>query len=191
MRRAVAGLSLLACAGCQSLDPTVAYREAARNLRFSLDRVEPRLDLAFPLDRSRLRLRLHLAVQNTSPTRLLAKALGGTLSMKMGEQTHAIGLVSFPSGLDLAASARSEGMAEIAFAYAAIKAAWGPLSEVLHHNKAAIWHLEGEAKLEVLGFPISIPLRATTQSGKPWDRPPIAPSPGGRSRSPRLAEGAP
>ena len=191
MRRAVAVLSLLICAGCQSLDPSLAYREAARNLRFSLDSVEPRLDLAFPLDRSQLRLRLHLRLQNNSPTRLLAKALGGHLSMQMGEQTHAIGLVSFPSGLDLAPNGRSEVVAELAFDYPAIKAAWGPLSEVLHHNKAAIWHLEGEAKLEVLGFPISIPLRATTQSGRPSDHPPIAPSPGGRSRSPRPAEGAP
>jgi hypothetical protein len=166
MRRAIGIFALVVCVGCQSLDPTLAYREAARNLKFSLDRVEPKLDFAFPLDRSRLRLRLHLGVENNSPTRLLAKALGGNLSMKLGEQTHAIGLVSFPSGLDLPPSKRSEVVAEIAFDYNAIKAAWGPLSEVLQHNKAAIWHLEGVAKLEVLGFPITIPLRATTQSGR-------------------------
>jgi hypothetical protein len=184
-------LALLLCAGCQSLDPAVAYREAARSLRFHLDRVEPRLDFALPLDRSRLRLRLHLGIENPSNLRLAAKVLGGNLSLKVGAGTHAIGRVGFPAGLDLAPSQRSETVAEIAFDYRAIKQAWGPLSEAINHPKAAIWHLEGEARVEVLGFPVTLPLRATHGSGPPSDHPPIGPSPGRSSRSPGLAEGAP
>lgn len=166
MRGTLGVFALLACAGCQSIDPTVAYREAARNLRFSLDHVEPRLDFVFPLERSRLRLRLHLGIENDSPTRLLARVLGGDLTMKVGDQTYALGRVGFPAGLDLAAAQRSVAVAEIALDYGAVQAAWGPLSEVLKHNKAAVWHLEGEAKVEVLGFPIAVPLRATSQSGR-------------------------
>lgn len=166
MRRALGILALLACVGCQSLDLAASYREAARNLKFHLDRVEPRLELAFPLERSRLRLRLHLGIENDSSLRLAARSLGGNLSMTVGDRTHALGLVGFPAGFDLAASHRSEAVAEIAFDYDAIKAAWGPLSEVLQHHAAATWHLEGEARLDVMGLPLTIPLRASTQSGK-------------------------
>lgn len=161
----MAAPALIFLTACQSLDPTLAYREAARNLKFSLSKVEPHLDLAFPLERSRLRVSLHLGVENASALRLVAKVLGGTLTMKLGEATHTLGLVGFPAGLDLAPGGRSEAVAEIVFDYNALKTAWGPLMKVVQRHQAATWHLEGEAKVEVLGFPITLPLRATAQSG--------------------------
>ena len=165
MRRGIALAALLACTACDTLDPAAAYREAARNLRFSLERVEPRIELAFPLDRSRLRVRLHLGVENASSVRLVARALGGELSLQVGEGRHALGQVSFPTGLDLASHGRSETVAEFTFDYAALRAAWGPLTEAIERHKAATWRLEGEAKLDVLGFHITVPLRAAKQSG--------------------------
>jgi hypothetical protein len=165
MRPAACLLALLACGGCASLDPAAGYREAARNLRFHLERVEPRLDLAFPPERSRVRLRLHLGVENDSPLRLVARSLGGDLSLQVGDRSHVLGRVAFPEGLDLAPRGRSGALAEITLGYGEVRAAWGPLTEAVQLRKAATWRLEGEAKVEVHGFPLTLPLKAATRSG--------------------------
>lgn len=165
MRRVLGLLGLAACLGCQSLDPTAAYREAARSLRFDLTRVEPRLDLAFPLDRSRLRIRLHMDVVNDSSVRFKARALGGALTLQVGDRTHALGKVGFPSGLDLAPKGKTEAVAELAFDYGALREVWGPLQDVVLRHHAATWKLDGEAQVEVYGLAITLPLRATRRSG--------------------------
>ncbi len=165
MRRGTALRALLLLAGCQALDPTEGYREAARSLRFKLESVEPKLDLALPLDRSRLRLRIHLGVENPSPVRLAGKALGGVLSLQLGERVHPLGAVAFPAGLDLPPGATSKVVADLAFDYGDLKGAWGPLTESLQRHRPATWRLEGEARVEVMGLILTLPLRASRRSG--------------------------
>lgn len=157
--------ALVLLTGCQALDPTLAYREAAKRLTFTLERVDPRLDVTFPLERSRLRLRLVLKVTNDSDVRLHARALGGAFTLTLGNRRHALGQVGFPGGLTLAPRGASEVVAEVAFDYAALKEAWGPLQEAVLRHKAATWHLEGEAKMDALGVGLTLPLRATRNSG--------------------------
>ena len=70
MKRLLALSALVLLAGCDALNPALQYQEAARQLRFSLDRVEPQVELAFPLEQSRLRLRLDVGVDNASDVRL-------------------------------------------------------------------------------------------------------------------------
>ena len=93
--------------GCEALSPALKYEAAARQLRFSLDRVEPRIELAFPLEQSRLRLRLEVGVDNPTEQRLRTRRVAGNLRLNAQGGDHALGAVGFPEGADLAPEGRS------------------------------------------------------------------------------------
>lgn len=152
--------SLLLLVGCPALDPAQAYRDAARRLAFSLDRVEPTLRVAFPLERSRVGFRLTLGVDNPSDLHLKARSLGGELLLEHGGQVQRVGNVAFTQGLDLPARGRASLPVELSFTYEELKGAWGPLQKVLRSPHGAVWRLEGQAGLDVLGIPVTVPLRA-------------------------------
>lgn len=165
MRRWLALAPVLLLAGCDALNPALQYQEAARQLRFSLDRVEPQLELAYPLERSRLRLRLDLAVDNPTDVRLRTRRVAGDLHLLAQGGDHALGTVAFPEGMDLAPKDRSTLRAELSFGYGDLKAAWGPLSGAVLHRESATWTLAGEARFEVLGLEFGVPFRTRTSSG--------------------------
>jgi hypothetical protein len=158
--------ALLALSGCKALDPVALYRAAAQQLHFSLDKVDPKVELAFPLDRSKIRLNLNLGVENRSSLRLASRVLGGKLHLDQDGVSRAIGFVSFPKGIDLAPSAKSSTGAEIALSYADLKELWEPLMAVVQRKKGGTFRLDGEAQLEVMGFPVKVPLRASKRTGE-------------------------
>ncbi len=166
MRPAWLVLPALLLVGCEALNPALVLQEAARKLRFSLERVEPRLELAFPLEESRLHLGLVVGVENPSATRLRARALGGDLSLTQGGTRSALGKVSFPQGIDLEPQARGSVRADLSLGYRELKAAWDPLSRAVLKHEPATWHLDGEAQLDLLGLPFRAPLHASKDSGK-------------------------
>jgi hypothetical protein len=166
MRRALALSALVLLVGCEALNPALRYQEAARSLKFSLDRVEPRLDLAFPLEQSRVRFRLEVGVDNASDQRLRTRRIAGNLGLTAQGREHALGTVSFPEGMDLAAKGRSVLPVEISLGYADLKAAWAPLSGALLHKEPATWTLVGEARFEVMGIEFGVPFRTRKDSGR-------------------------
>lgn len=166
MKRAWLGLPVLLLLGCEGLNPAVVLQEAARQLRFSLDRVEPRLELAFPLEESRLHLGLVVGVENPSGSRLRARSLSGDLALAQGGARSALGKVSFPNGIDLEPKARGTVRAELSFGYRDLKAAWDPLSKAVLRHEPATWHLDGEAQLEAFGLPFRTPIHASKGSGQ-------------------------
>ncbi len=166
MRRWLAVLPVLLLAGCEALNPALQFQQAARQLRFSLDRVEPTLDLAFPLDRSRLRLRLDLGVDNPTDTRLRTRRVAGDLHLEAQGGDHALGTVAFPDGMDLAPRGRSTLHAELSFGYGDLKSAWGPLSGAVLRHEPATWSLAGEARFEVMGLEFGIPFRTRKGTGQ-------------------------
>lgn len=159
----VAALILLS--SCRALDPVALYREAARNLHFTLEKVEPKVDLAFPLDRSKIRIVLNLGAENRSSLHMASRALGGRLHLDQEGSSRPIGFVSFPKGIDLAPSAKSSTVAEIALTYADLKGLWEPLMAVIQKKQGGTFRLDGEAELDVLGFPVKVPLRASKRAG--------------------------
>ncbi len=165
MRKAWLISPILLLAGCEALNPAIALREAAGQLRFSLDRVEPRLELAWPLDRSRLRLGLVLGVENPSGTKISARGLKGDLTMVHGGATHPLGRVLFPEGVNLEPRARGTLRAELSLSYSELKAAWEPIRKVVGQKEAAQWKLDGSAKLEAFGLPFEVPFHAMKGSG--------------------------
>lgn len=151
--------------GCEALNPALHYQEAARQLRFSLDRVEPKFELAFPLDQSRLRLRLDLGVDNPTEVRLRTRRVSGDLHLQAQGGDHLVGAVAFPEGMDVAPKGRSTLKAELTFGYGDLKSAWGPLSGAVFRHEAATWTLAGEARFEVLGIDFGVPFRTRRSSG--------------------------
>ncbi|HJV91683.1 MAG TPA: hypothetical protein VJ623_15330 [Holophagaceae bacterium] len=158
--------ALLLFTGCEALNPAIALREAARQLRFSLDRVEPRLDLAWPLDQSRLHLGLVLGVENPSGTKISARGLKGDIALAQGGSTHAIGRVLFPEGVNLEPKARGTLRADLSLSYSELKAAWEPLRKAVVQKEAAQWKLDGTAQLDAFGLPFEVPFHTTKDSGK-------------------------
>jgi hypothetical protein len=166
MRRLLVLPALLLLAGCDALNPVLQYEQAARQLRFSLDRVEPRVDLAFPLEQSRLRLRLEVGVDNPSDQRLRTRRVTGNLRLAAQGAEHGLGSVSFPEGADIAPKGRSVLKVDVAFGYGDLKDAWGPLSGTVLRHEPATWRLEGEARFEVMGLEFGVPFRTSRDSGR-------------------------
>jgi hypothetical protein len=167
MRRAwlaVPALALLC--GCELLDPVAAYREAARKVSISLDRVEPNLELAFPLERSRLRLRLTLLVENASEVRLRTRSISGRVLLDSGGTSRFLSNVDVPRGLDLQPGARTPVVVELSIAYGDLKEAYGPLRSVVLDGRAATWRLEGQLVLDVMGVAVSVPIRSSKHVGQ-------------------------
>ncbi len=166
MRRLWALPALLLLLGCEVVNPALRYQEAARKLRFTLDRVEPQVDLAFPLEQSRLRLRLEVAVDNPSDQRLRTRRVAGDLRLNARESDYSLGTVSFPEGADIAPLGRSLLKVDVTFGYADLKTVWGPLSGAVLHREKATWSLAGEARFEILGLEFGVPFRTSKGSGQ-------------------------
>jgi LEA14-like dessication related protein len=152
--------------GCEALNPSLRYQEAARQLRFTLDRVEPRVEFAFPLEQSRLILRLEVGVDNPTDQRLRTKRVAGDLKLNAQGGDHALGSVSFPEGADLAPNSRSVLKVEVALGYGDLRSAWGPLAGAVQRHEPATWSLAGEARFEALGIEFGVPFNTRKESGR-------------------------
>ena len=148
---------LLTFTSCR--DPGAAYREAARQLTFSLDQVQPSLQLAYPFEQSRLGLRLTLGAENPTKIRFKARTITGGISLDSDGVSHAIGQLNFSMGVDLKPSSRTPVVVDLFFTYNDLRASWGALKSVAAGNRPGTWHLNGQVGLEVMGIPLTMPLR--------------------------------
>ncbi len=165
MRKAWLALpALVLCLGCTQLDLARRYQDAAQQLRFSLDRVEPSLQLTFPLEESRVTFRLVIGVDNPSQVRFHARGFTGQLSLEDGANTHALGQVAFTQGLELAPGTHSQMPMDLSFGYREVKQAWNPLNSALRGRKGT-WRLDGQLRLEAFGLPFTVPIRSSKGTG--------------------------
>jgi len=166
MRRLWVLPALVLLVACDALNPALRYQEAARRLRFTLDRVDARIDLAFPPERSRLRILIDVDVDNPSDQRLRTRRVTGDLHLMAQGTDYALGSVSFPEGADIAPASRSVLKVEVALGYNDLKAAWGPLSGAFMRREPATWSLAGEARFDVLGVEFGVPFHTQKESGR-------------------------
>ena len=159
-------LPVLLLVGCEAINPALHYEEAARQLRFTLDRVEPRVELAFPLEQSRLRLRLEVDVDNPTDQRLRTRRVSGELRLNAQGGDHPLGTVSFPEGADILPKGRSTLKVDVALGYADLKNAWAPLAGAVQRHEFATWSLIGEARFEIMGIEFGVPFRTRKESGQ-------------------------
>ncbi len=166
IRRSLALASMLLTCGCGMVDPLAVYRAAAEKLHFSLERVEPKIELAFPLDQSRVRFRFDIGVGNDSNMRLHARGLACKLSLNSGDQANFIGDVGLPGGFDVAANGKATVPLELALGYRDLQAVWRPLMDVVQHHQAASWKLDGMANLEAMGIGFNVPIHSTKNTNQ-------------------------
>ena len=158
--------ALVLLVGCDALNPALRYQEAARQLRFTLDRVEPRVELTFPLEQSRLIIQLDVGVDNPTDQRLRTRRVVGDLKLNAQGGEHALGSVSFPEGADILPKGRSVLKVDVSLGYGDLRSAWGPLAGALQRHEPATWSLAGEARFEILGIEFGVPFSTRRESGR-------------------------
>jgi len=153
----VAVPALLALVSCKPSDLASSYRKAASQLSFHLERVEPRLDMVLPLDRSKLVVRLVVRVDNPSEVHFHARRIVGELGFEELGQLRRVGSVDMPQGVDLVPRGSSLMVLDLSFAYGDLRRNWAAISQVVRQGDKAAWRLEGKASLEAYGLPITLP----------------------------------
>jgi len=150
----------LTLVSCKPLDTAASYRQAASQLTFQLERVEPRLEALFPLDRSRLMVRLVIRVNNPSEVRFQAKHVLGDLGLEELGLTHRLGTVDLPQGVELAPGTTSPLVLDLSFSYGDLRQNWPALTRAMRTGSSTTWRLDGKARMEAYGIPITVPFHA-------------------------------
>ena len=143
----------------EACSPVRNYQEAARSLRFTLERVQPRLKLAFPLDRSTLAFQITLAVDNPSTVPFHVRGFEGELGLEAPNGAHPIGHVGLLKALDLPPGGRADLTVEVSFACRDIREQWDALQGALGPEALGAWNLEGSLKLDAYGLSWQMPVK--------------------------------
>nr|WP_320132492.1 LEA type 2 family protein [uncultured Holophaga sp.] len=151
---------LAALVSCRPPDSAAAYRKAASQLKYRIERVEPRLDMALPLDRSRLVVRIRLKVENPSEVRFHARRVAGDLGLDELGQMKRVGAFDLPQGLTLEPHSEASVVLELTFTYRDIRRNWASISQAIEKGPGVVWRVEGRATLEAFGLPFSVPFKA-------------------------------
>ncbi len=162
MRRAWLALPVLACVCACS--PLKDYQDAARLLRFHLDRVEPSVHLALPLDRSRMGFRMVIGVDNPSQVPFHVLTFSGDLKLETRGAIQPIGRIELAKPLDLPAAGTGRMDAEVTFTYQELRDNWVAI-QAAARGGSGVWHLEGTLKAEAFGLPLSFPVRTSRSFG--------------------------
>jgi hypothetical protein len=153
---------LIAVPACS---PVRNYQEAARSLRFSLDRVEPRLELAFPLDRSRIHFDVTLGADNPSTVPFHLDRFEGSLRLEADGAVQPVGQIRLARALDLPAGGRAQLEVALSFGYRDLVQAWPALQAALNGQRPGAWELEGSLRGQVYGFPVQVPVHTRRTFG--------------------------
>lgn len=162
MRTGRLALPILALASACS--PLKDYQEAARGLRFHLDRVEPALRLALPVDRSRMQFRILLGVENPSTVPFHVMGFTGDLKLGTTGAPVTIGRLDLARPLELPAGGTAQLEAELSFGYGELRDNWA-LLEAVSRGAAGTWRLEGTLKAQAYGLPLQIAVRTSRSFG--------------------------
>jgi len=155
-RRWLAVPLLVAVPACS---PVRGYQDAARSLRFTLDRIEPRLQLAFPLDQSRLVVDLILGVENPSALPFRIRTFSGEVRVDTGAGLQPLGRLDLVQALDLPAGGKAQLAVSASFGYRELAQRWPELQAALREGRPGAWELVGSLEAEVHGFPVRLPVR--------------------------------
>jgi len=153
---------LLALPACS---PVGRYQEAARSLRFTLDRVDPDIQLAFPLDRSMLRFQVTLGVENPSTVPFHLFGFEGVFRLDMDGDRKPLGDVRLVRPLDLPAGGQQQMVVDLGFSYKDLAGRWTALQSALHGERPGAWELEGTLRGEVYGISVNLPVRTRRSFG--------------------------
>jgi hypothetical protein len=157
-------LALPILALATACSPLKDYQEAARTLRFHLDRVEPSLRLTLPVDRSRVQFHILLGVENPSTVPFHVVGFTGDLKLETAGATRGLGRLDLTRPLDLPAGGTAQLDADLSFSYGELRDNWAALDAVAK-GAPGIWHLEGTLKAQAYGVPLQLPVRTSRSFG--------------------------
>lgn len=154
--------ALVALAACS---PAQTYREAARNLRFTLVRVDPAVHLAFPLERSRVGFDLTLRVDNPSDVAFHLRGFEGTFRLEAGGAFQPLGQVALARPLDLPARGQAELAVSLSFTYQDLADRWPTLLAAARGEQPGTWELAGTLQGVAYGIPVQVPVHTRRSFG--------------------------
>jgi hypothetical protein len=154
--------ALVALAACS---PARTYREAARSLRFTLERVDPALHLAFPLERSRIGFDLVLGVENPSGVAFHLRGFEGAFRLDDGGALQPLGRATLLRPLDLPAGGRAELAVNLSFTYQDLADRWPTLLAAVRGERPGTWELAGTLQGVAYGIPVQVPVHARRPFG--------------------------
>jgi hypothetical protein len=154
--------ALVALAACS---PARTYREAAQSLRFTLERVDPALHLAFPLDRSRVGFDLTLRVDNPSDVAFHLRGFEGAFRLGTGGEFRPLGQVALGRPLDLPPRGQADLAVSLSFTYQDLADRWPALLAALRGEQPGTWELAGTLQGVAYGVPIQVPVRTRRPFG--------------------------
>jgi len=154
--------ALLALTACS---PVAQVPAAARSLRFAVDRVEPRFNLAFPLERSRVAFRIVFTVDNPSDVTFHLRGFEGELGLEAEGIAADLGHLALVQPTDLAARGRAALVLEVSFGYQDLRANWDTLQAALIPGAVGAWTLTGTLKAEAYGITWPLPVKAREPLG--------------------------
>ena len=153
---------LIAVPGCS---PVRDYQAAARSLRVTLDRVEPNLQLALPLDQSRITLKLTLGVENPSSVAFHLRSFQGAVRLETADGAQPLGRLEMLRALDLPAGGKADLALALSFTYRDLADRWPTLQAAIQGQQAGAWVLEGTLRGDVHGIPVQLPVRTRRSFG--------------------------
>jgi hypothetical protein len=153
---------LMAVTACSTVQD---YQAAARSLRFTLDRVEPSLELAFPLDQSRVTFQITLGVDNPSAVPFHLRSFEGALRLGTAGLPQPLGRITLVRALDLPAGGKAQLTVALALGYRELADRWPEIQAALHGEASGAWELDGTLGGTVYGFPVQVPVRTRQTFG--------------------------
>ena len=153
---------LIAVPACS---PVQQYQEAARSLRFTLDRVEPNLELAFPLDRSRITFNVTIGVVNPSDVPFHLLGFEGTFRLETDGGLRPLGEVRMPQSLELPAQGKAPLFLALSFGYRDLSDRWPAIQAALRGERPGVWQLDGVLRGEAYGIPVQLPVQVRRSFG--------------------------
>jgi len=159
---------MLALTGCMKPSPERLIAEVddiINQLSFQIEKLEPKLRVELPIDRSGLDVIIHLGIETPTDKPINAKSFFGKLEIEQGGESNILGDVKFSGGVSV--PARSSGTVPITlqFKYDDIRNAWKPLANVaLGH--VAVWKLSGGLELTSGKNTYTVPVNLSTTTGE-------------------------
>ncbi len=147
-----AAFALLSLSGCA----TVMERVGLLNCKYSLEKVNPRLEITVPVSRSAVALAFEVKVTNPNPSRVTLDHLA--FDLRVNDTPVASG----DSRQQKSIEAQSEGMIEIEsrFTYEALKDAFLTLAESVRRGEAK-YEIKGTAFYDTALGPFQLPVTIT------------------------------
>ena len=153
---------LLALGACS---PVRNVQAAAHSLTVAVTRVEPRIQLALPLDQSRLIIRITATVDNPSEVPFRVRGFTGWLALESPGDPIPVGQVVLAQPVELPPHDHAILSVEVSFTYQTLQAQWPALQATLAPGAAGAWILDGRLDAEAYGLGWQLPVHTRRAFG--------------------------